>query len=270
MHRLARPLAAAGLAGVSVGLGGPSASAHITVDPGVAAGGGYTTLAFSVPTERPDMSTTKVEIRFPADHLLAGVTTEPKPGWDVTIERVRAATPSPEPAGEAGSDEAVDRVGGVTWIASSSDAAVRPGRFEVFRISVGPLPSDVDALMFDALQTYSDGEVVRWNGSPAPGSGEMVATPAPVLTLTSAPDEATRTPAPQAATAAPARSPDAIAEVVPTAEPTLDAERVSAAVDDNDRAAKVAYGLGAGVALILGTVGLTAATRRRGVRMPPT
>ncbi len=51
--------------------------------------------------------------------------------------------------------------------------------------SVGPLPSDVDVLVFPTIQTYSDGTEVKWiqqsfTGQPEPDH------PAPQLTLASA------------------------------------------------------------------------------------
>jgi uncharacterized protein YcnI len=267
-------LSAAGLSAAVVALGGASAYARITVDPVRSPAGGYTTLAFSVPSDRADVSTTKVEIRFPDDHPLAGLTTEPKPGWDVTVDRIRAASPSPSSSSSPSSPEPEgysdgDRVSGVTWSASSSDAAVRPGRFEVFRISVGPLPSDVDVLKFDARQTYSDGEVVAWDGDPATDPDETSATPAPFLALAPAAEEASAAVPLPAATTTPEPSREGVAAGAPSAEPTeptLETERVSAATaaGEDDRAARVAYGLGAGAVLILGAVGLTAAARRRG------
>jgi hypothetical protein len=47
------------------------------------------------------------------------------------------------------------------------------------------LPTDTDQLVFKALQTYDNGEVVRWIDTPAPGAAEPE-HPAPVLTLTPA------------------------------------------------------------------------------------
>jgi hypothetical protein len=43
-------------------------------------------------------------------------------------------------------------------------------QFQEFEVTVGPLPS-ADTIVFKALQTYSDGSVVRWIDEPA-GSSE--------------------------------------------------------------------------------------------------
>ena len=49
-------------------------------------------------------------------------------------------------------------------------------------VSIGDVPDDVDAIDFTALQTYDDGDVVRWI-DPTPENGEEPEHPAPVLTV---------------------------------------------------------------------------------------
>jgi hypothetical protein len=51
-------------------------------------------------------------------------------------------------------------------------------------VSMGPLPK-VDQVVFKTLQTYSDGEVVRWIEEPAT-DGTEPEKPAPTLKLTAA------------------------------------------------------------------------------------
>ena len=62
---------------------------------------------------------------------------------------------------------------------------MNPGEFQEFNVSAGPLPSDVDELAFPAIQTYADGEEVRWIEEQAEG-GDEPDFPVPVLTLTAA------------------------------------------------------------------------------------
>ena len=57
-----------------------------------------------------------------------------------------------------------------------------PGQFEQFPISVG-LPDSTGPLVFKALQTYSDSNVVRWIEVPAAGGAEPD-QPAPTVQLT--------------------------------------------------------------------------------------
>jgi uncharacterized protein YcnI len=153
-----------------------SAFAHVTVNPREAAQGRYAKLAFRVPNERDGLNTTKLEVNFPTDHPLASVSVRPHAGWTYSVVKAKLATPIKSDDGEI--SEGVSKV---TW----TGGAIKPGEFDEFEVSVGPLPDDVDSLTFKALQTYSDGEVVRWIEE-APAGGGEVDHPAPVLKLTKA------------------------------------------------------------------------------------
>jgi hypothetical protein len=105
----------------------------------------------------------------------------PVPGW--TVEVTRTALDEPIEREDSTITEVVSVL---TWTADNEDAAIAPGEFGEFPVSLGPLP-EVDQLVFKALQTYSDGSVVRWIEEPA--DGEELENPAPVLTLTAAEQE---------------------------------------------------------------------------------
>ncbi|MFE7758187.1 YcnI family protein [Streptomyces sp. NPDC057429] len=170
---------AAGIAASTVLLLAGPASAHVSVQPqGEAAKGGYATINFKVPNERDDASTTKLEVSFPTDHPLASVSPQTVPGWK--IEVTRSKLPKPLDVHGKKINEAVSKV---TWTADGS--GIEPGYFQQFPLSVGQLPEDADQLVFKALQTYSNKEVVRWIEEPVEG-GEEPASPAPVLKLTTA------------------------------------------------------------------------------------
>lgn len=167
-------LTAAALVAVS----GP-AFAHVTVQPdGAAAKGGYATINFKVPNERDNASTVKVEVTFPTDHPLASAMPQPVPGWDIEVTKSKLDKPL-EVHGRT-INEAVSKI---TWTADGK--GVEPGFFQKFPVSVGSLPEDADELVFKAIQTYSNKEVVRWIEVPEKGSEEPE-YPAPVLTLTAA------------------------------------------------------------------------------------
>ncbi|GGZ04886.1 DUF1775 domain-containing protein [Streptomyces nitrosporeus] len=159
-------------------LAGPAA-AHVSVQPqGEAAKGGYATVNFKVPNERDDASTVKLEVNFPTDHPLASVSPQPVAGWKIEVTRSKLAEPL-----EVHGKKINEAVSKVTWTADGK--GVEPGFFQQFPLSVGQLPEDADQLVFKALQTYSDKEVVRWIEEPAEG-GEEPESPAPVLRLTAA------------------------------------------------------------------------------------
>jgi uncharacterized protein DUF1775 len=69
----------------------------------------------------------------------------------------------------------------VTW----KGGTIQPGQYQDFSVSADPLPSGVGQLVFKAVQTYSNGAVVRWIDLPQAGQPEPE-HPAPVLTLTRA------------------------------------------------------------------------------------
>jgi len=153
------------------------ASAHVTAQPGSAAPGGYALVSFRTPNEEDTAATVTLEVSFPTDHPLASASVEAVPGWTATIDKVAMATPIKTDDGEV--DQAVSKI---TW----SGGQLGPGGFQDFPVLLGPLPSDTDRLVFKAVQTYSNGDVVRWIDVPAPGAPEPE-HPAPTLALTAAP-----------------------------------------------------------------------------------
>lgn len=162
-------------AGAALLLPATSALAHVSVNPKEATGGGYAKLAFRVPNERDNASTSKLEINFPADHPFASASVRPQAGWTYTVEKTKLATPI-----KVHDNDISEVVSKITW----TGGTIKPGEFNEFEVSVGPLPSDADSITFKALQTYSDGEIVRWIEEPSAGSEPE--HPAPVLKLTKA------------------------------------------------------------------------------------
>ncbi|GAA2653495.1 YcnI family protein [Streptomyces vastus] len=157
------------------------AFAHVSVTPeGTAAKGGYATVNFKVPNERDNASTTKLEVNFPTEHPLASVMPAPVDGWKIQVTKSKLAKPV-ELHGEK-IDEAVSKV---TW--TTDGKGIEPGYFQKFPLSIGALPENTDELVFKALQTYSNKEVVRWIEVPQEGQEEPE-SPAPVLALSAAED----------------------------------------------------------------------------------
>ncbi|HEY3753957.1 MAG TPA: YcnI family protein [Pseudonocardiaceae bacterium] len=164
----------AAVVGGLLGLTG-TAAAHVVTTPGSATQGSVADISFQVPDEEDTATTTKVEVAFPADHPLASVDVKAIPGWHVTVTHIKLATPLESDDGPV--TEAVSRI---TW----SGGAIAPGMFQDFTVSLGPLPTDTAQLVFKAIQTYSNGDIVRWIDTSAPGGAEPD-HPAPTLRLTS-------------------------------------------------------------------------------------
>ena len=154
-----------------------TASAHVTVQPSTAVkGASDQTFSFRVPNEKDNASTTEVQVYFPSADPIASVLVAPTPGWKATITNVKLATPIQTDDGAI-----TDAVSSITWTGGS----IAPGYYQDFTVDMGQLPSNTGSLTFKALQTYSDGTVVRWIQDEEPGQPEP-ANPAPVLTLTNA------------------------------------------------------------------------------------
>ena len=183
-HRhVARALAVAAAALVAAA---PAAGAHVTIQPPEAQQGGYMKFDVRVPNERDDAGTSEVQFNLPEDVPIRSVRVEPVPGWDSEIEM--RTLDEPIEAGEG--DPVTEVVASITW----SGGLINPGEFQDFPISMGPLPEDVDEMLFPSIQTYDSGEVVRWINPPG-AEGEEVEDPAPRLTLTAPVDEEAAAPA---------------------------------------------------------------------------
>jgi uncharacterized protein len=133
----------------------PAASAHVTVNPDEAAADSFARFAVRVPTERPNASTTKVTVRLP--NGLFFVSFQPKPGWKRTV-----TTEKLDPPVELFGEMQTERIATVTW----EGGKIAPGEFDEFGFSAKVPDAPGTTLAFPALQTYSNGEVVRWIGAP--------------------------------------------------------------------------------------------------------
>jgi uncharacterized protein len=152
------------------------ALAHVTVDPAETPAGGFTVLTFKVPNEEADAATSKIEVQMPTDPPLASVSLRPNGDWKATVVTAPLATPVTDDDG----NQITEAVSTVTW----EGGRIEPGQFEEFEMSVGPLAGAAGTtLSFPAVQTYDNGDVVRWidptvAGQPRPEH------PAPSVLLT--------------------------------------------------------------------------------------
>jgi uncharacterized protein YcnI len=174
MSKILRGSALAGAVLTVLAIAGP-ASAHVTVGPDTTPkGGSDVELTFRVPNEEAQANTTQVEVDFPTDKPITGVLPEPTPGWTVKVDNLTLTTPIKTDDGTV--TQVVQRI---TW----SGGQLAPGQYQGFRVMLGSLPDNADTLTFKALQTYSNGDVVRWIDVQQPGQPQPD-HPAPVLTLT--------------------------------------------------------------------------------------
>ncbi|MFI5684616.1 YcnI family protein [Streptomyces sp. NPDC051636] len=181
--KASRLAAAAAVAGSFVLALSAPAFAHVTVQPeNTPAKGGYAVVDFKVPNERDDASTTRLEVSLPTDHPLASVMPQPVDGWTVKVTKSKLAKPM-----EMHGEKITEAVTKVTWTADDGKG-IPAGCFQKFPLSVGALPDDTDELVFKAIQTYSNKEVVRWIEVQQDGQEEPE-NPAPVLELAAASED---------------------------------------------------------------------------------
>ncbi len=133
------------------------ALAHVSVSPKEGARGSTTTFSFTVPNEEAPAKTVKVEIFFPEGATFTEIAPQPVTGWTQSKQATSAVWEGGAIAGEDGAD---------------------------FQLKLGPLPNG-NSLTFKVLQTYDNGEVVRWIDAAVPGGGEPD-HPAPAVALTGA------------------------------------------------------------------------------------
>ena len=81
------------------------------------------------------------------------------------MTKAKLATPISSDDGDI-----TEAVSVIEWKAASASTAIKPGEFNQFVISAGPLPK-APSITFKAIQSYSDGSTVSWIEQAAEGSG---------------------------------------------------------------------------------------------------
>ncbi len=148
----------------------PLAAAHAEMSPEEATSGKDTKFTLSLENEMADSAFVKVVVEFPESVVTA--TFVQVPGWTRTVKTQPLDTPVTGPDGET----ITDRIDTVTW----EGGAIGPGEEGEFPFSFVVPEQPGATLFFPTLQTYDNGETIRWIGTP--GSEE----PAPGVLITEA------------------------------------------------------------------------------------
>jgi uncharacterized protein YcnI len=160
---LAAAMAAAGALALPA-----TAGAHVSLHPNTLPAGSNPTIAIRVPNEQDKADTTKVDVQFPPGFI--DVPTLYMPGWKVQVVKRKLATPVKTDQGTVS-----EEVAQIIW----SGGRIPPGTFLDFPITTA-IPDDGagKTLTLKTLQTYSNGDVVRWIGPPSADQ------PAPTVNVT--------------------------------------------------------------------------------------
>jgi uncharacterized protein YcnI len=146
-----------------------SASAHARISPAVSVSGKLQLYSLAVPTEKENLTTTKIVLSVPSGFGIDSFA-PPPPGWHQSVQQ------------SGSGDSAV--VTRVTWTGGHTPT----GEVSLFQFLAQP--ASAKTYTFQVQQTYSDGSIVNWSGaessdSPAPsieaktslgGSGVSVLT----------------------------------------------------------------------------------------------
>lgn len=121
-----------------------AASAHVTVQPQETSQGSYEFFTVRVPSEKEDVQTTKVEVKFPEEVNITRF--ETKPGWTYEVQK--------------------DDTGKITSAAWTTEGEGLTGSEFVQFTMQGKVGDEAEEIIWKAYQTYSDGSVVEWVGAP--------------------------------------------------------------------------------------------------------
>jgi uncharacterized protein YcnI len=130
------------------------ASAHARVSPPVSVAGKLQLYSLAVPTEKSNLTTSKIVMTVPAGFGIDSFV-PPPPGWQQSIQQTGSG------------DSAV--ITKVTWTGGKTPT----GEDSLFQSLAQPASSKT--YTFQVEQTYSDGSIVNWSGP------ESSAAPAPTI-----------------------------------------------------------------------------------------
>jgi uncharacterized protein YcnI len=143
---------------VCAALAAPAAAqAHVSLHPNVLPAGSFPTVSIRVPNETDNARTVKVDVKIPAG--FPALAPQSVPGWTIKLVKHKLAKPIQTDDGQV-----TEEVSEVVYTASQGGGTA-PGYMENFPIAFS-VPDEIGAaLTFKTVQTYSDGNVVRWIGA---------------------------------------------------------------------------------------------------------
>ncbi len=150
-----------------------AAQAHISLHPNTIPAGAFVTLDVRVPGEQAGAYAYKVDMLVPPG--FTEIDTENVPGWSVREVMQKLTTPIQTDEGPIS-----EEVGQIVWTGDRTKLGrLENGQFVQFPLSIA-MPSNIagQSLAFKTIQTYSNGKVIHWIGSP---SAEY---PAPTINVT--------------------------------------------------------------------------------------
>ncbi len=148
------------LAGAAALLLPAAAAAHLSLHPNTVPAGAFATLDVRVPGEQEGAHVTGLDMLLPPG--FTSVAYENVPGWSVRVLKQRVNPPIQTDEGPV--DEEVSQI---SWSWSGPLGRVENNQFIQFPLSVA-IPGNLAgrALLFKAVQSYSNGQRVHWIEGP--------------------------------------------------------------------------------------------------------
>jgi len=134
-----------------------TASAHARISPSVSLANELQLYSLAVPTEKEDLTTTKIVLTVPQGFSIDSFV--PSPGWTRELQQTGS-----------GEDAVIQKV---TWTGGNTPTE----EDSLFQFLAQP--SKTGTYTFEVQQTYSDGSIVDWSGS------ESSEAPAPTIKVSS-------------------------------------------------------------------------------------
>jgi uncharacterized protein YcnI len=173
MQKILITLAAAGALALA-----PAAAAHVTANPGEAVAGSFAKFDLRVGHGCDGSPTTKLTVRIPDG--VTSVAPQVVPGWQIATKEGKLAEPV-----ELHGETITEGVKEVSW----TGGPLPEGQMTEFGLSVRLPDKPGTVLYFPAVQTCQQG-VHRWIQVPEQGQDPFeLESPAPFVTLVSAPSE---------------------------------------------------------------------------------
>jgi periplasmic copper chaperone A len=132
------------------------AQAHISLHPNVVPAGSYATLNVRMPGEQANAHVTELDMLLPSG--FTSVDYQPVPGWTVSEKLTKLAKPIQSDDGPIS-----DEISQIIWKWTGPLGKISDGQFLQFPLSIAIPDNDAGkSLRFKAVQSYSNGQVVRW------------------------------------------------------------------------------------------------------------
>lgn len=135
-----------------------AALAHVSLHPNVLPAGDFPTVNIRVPNETDNARTVRVDVKIPPG--FTAFNPQAVPGWTVKLVQTKLAKPIKTDDGLV-----TEEVSEAIFTADKGKGTL-PGYIENFPVAFSVPGKAGDVLTFKTVQTYSDGSVVRWIGSP--------------------------------------------------------------------------------------------------------